>query len=487
MRIKLRTLLGVLASVLLLGWFGYNQLPSLLYYNGYSAAVLEWFPDSRYAKPAANELAYEYVDRIDSNGENRIFISSLGWGLSGSGNAATTEQREAAAVKVEQLVKRYDSGHAMDDIHYRLAKHYFWSSQWEQAEKLLRELAGAVPGWEEELEAYLNILQSRHERQDAKPSVEGVLRIGGSPVPNALVFLVEANAAGYYSNPFPQYPMTITDGEGKYRFYDLKPKEYEAGVGLLPEQIAGYVLAEQPGQTFTAKKGVTASHDIDFHRQVQIVAPSRNEVVEGDEIAFHWEPYEGAAYYKLYMTTPFRGEDGEYSGGATAELSDQHYTSTTVSYSLGELAGISAGSSGKSFAKDGSAILLSSGLLGRLHPGGEFIWSVEAYDAEGRKLSSSAGHYLDQETAAPLFRISEQGMLEGDRLILQNKYEEAIAAYEEEGSDYALRVLARLAEQGITQENGDAAEALAYLRRLSAPLPQDLREIARLEEAVKKK
>ncbi|MCR2806681.1 tetratricopeptide repeat protein [Paenibacillus soyae] len=489
MRITVRALAGMIVTAILLCWFGYQQLPSLLYYNGFPEAVLQWFPNSEYAKPAANEMAYEYFENTGLDSENYFFISPSGWGTSSSGQTVSAKQKEAAAEKLEQLLDQFGSGEMTADVRFRLAKLYFWTKQWDKAEALLRDFViseGSESNWAGEQKAFLAVLDSRYKRSDSVPSVEGVLRIGGKPVPDAFVFLHEADSSGYHSQPFNEYPMAITDAEGTYRFYDLEPNRYEAGAGLLPEQIAGYVLAEQPSKTFEVRDGTTASHDIDFQPQIKVLAPTRHELIEGEEITFRWEPYEGAAYYKLSVTTPFRDENGKYAGGVTTQLSDRKYETPTASYSIGGPVEYN-GSSDKSYEQDGSVILLTSGLLGKLHPGGEFIWSVDAYDADGRKLSSSAGYYLNEDAVAPLFRISEEGMLEGDRFILENKYEEAIVAYEKEGgNDRALRVLARLAEQGITREDGDPSKAFAYLKRLKEPTQNDLQEMVRLEQAAEK-
>lgn len=471
MRITVRTLLGMLATLLILVWFGYRQLPPFLYHNGYEKAVLDWFPNSEYAKPAVNALAYELYQQTGVNGDAYIFVSSNGWSSINGSQTSTREQRAAVITELEKLTERYGIHGHTAELSFNLAKLYFWNNEWDRAEELMEKI-GRKKGssFIEELEwqKFSEMLASRHVQSGKTPSLEGVVTIGGKPVPNAFVFIQRADDTGYSSPPFLDYPITITDEKGQYRFYEQEPGEYQIGVGLLPEQLAGYHLSEATKKTVTIERGATDKYSIEFVPQIRTVSPMEREIIEGEDITFRWEPYEEAAYYQLFITTLSRDKDGKYYGSWTSSLSDQKHEGTSAVYSIKEAQEIYIGS-GKSYGQDETVALSTTGLLGPLHAGGEFMWSVEAFDANGRKLSSSAGYYL-QENEIPLFRISEEGMLEGDRLVIQARYKEAIAAYEREGdNDRALRVLARLTEQGITREDGDPEKALRYLERIQKP------------------
>lgn len=484
MRITVRTLAGMLATLLLLIWIGYSQLPSFLYHNGYQEALLKWFPKSEYAKPAINSLAYELYNQTGFDGDSYMFIYPAGWSSSNSSSTVSMEQRKAVIDKLEELLDRYGRTPQTADVSFHLAKLYMWNKEWDQAERLYKEVKQyqeSSDRWGLELEKFSAIVESRKMQPDKTPSVEGVVRIDGSPVADAFVYLVDTKSIGYHSPPYYDYPMTITDEQGRYRFYDQEPGDYYVGVGLQPEQVAGYHLAQSAEKTVSVKKEAVSPYNVDFAPQLKAISPASGDVIEGDEITFQWEPYAGADYYQLYITTILRDEGGKYEGSTTTTLTDQKHMGTSESFKLDELSA-HVYDAGKYVDEKGDIEFDSQGLLGMLYPGGEFIWSVEAYDSEGRKLSSSAGYYLGEDALAPLFRISEKEMLAGDRLILEKRYKEAVMAYEREGdNDRALRVLAKLTEHGVTEAEGDPEKALAYLKRIRLPNAEDLADMERLK------
>lgn len=491
-RIKVRTLLGMLATVALLGWFGYSQLPSFLYFNGYPEALLKWFPNNEFARPALNELAYDYYKDTGLDGDNYLFVTSAGWASGGGVQASSTpKQRADVIAELERLLAKYGFSEQGSDVAFNLAKLHMWNKEWETAESLFRQVAekgtGARIGGEEH-KAYLAMLESRHEQPAKDPAVEGAVTIDGQPAADAFVFLHRTNDTGFHSPPFLAYPMTITDKDGHYRFYDVDPDEYEVGVGLLPEQLDGYYLAETHPKSVTihdGNAGESARLDFRFVPQVVTVSPSFGEVIEDIELRMQWEPYEGAAYYELSLTSLLRDADGKYVGSTSKPLTSEKFVGASATFAIDELK-IQYGGLRKSIDADGRVALSASSLLGIVHPGGEFIWSVDAYDANGRKLSSSAGYFLEGTSKAPLFRISEEGMLEGDRLVMESRYEDAIASYEREGdNDRALRALARLAHIGITESDGDPREALRYLERVKEPNEADIALIEQLKEKIK--
>jgi len=88
MRLRVRTLAGMLVTLLLLGWFGYKELPSFLYHQGYYQALLQWFPNDNYARPAINRLAMDIANQTGRGESDYIFVKSSG-GASSSGTGNT--------------------------------------------------------------------------------------------------------------------------------------------------------------------------------------------------------------------------------------------------------------------------------------------------------------------------------------------------------------------------------------------------------------
>jgi len=491
MRLKVRTLAGILAALLLLGWFGYRELPSFLYHQGYYQALLQWFPGHDYARPAINRLAMDITHETGMGESGYIFIQSSGGASSGgSGNTKLDREERAAIInKLEELLAQYGHTEQMSSVAYNLALMHFWMGNWDRSENLLQEVERlGGEGWisREEQAAYLAILESRH-KQEGVPSLEGVVRIGDKPVPNAFVMVQRADDSTYYSPPLTHYPATITDENGRYRFYDIDPGEYDVAVGMPMEKISGYYMTESESKTALIDGKSAAVQNMQFVPQVIAVSPGRNELIQGDELTLQWKPYEGAAYYKLNLSYMYRDRDGKYRGATTIGLTDERYTGHQAAFSIREL-NRNYNMNGKSYSQSEGVVLNTAGLLGMLFPGGEFAWSVDAYDEYDRKLSSSAGYFLLEDAVTPIFRTAEEGLSEGDRLVIAARYEEAVEAYKREGdNDHALRVLARLADQGIGQGDGDPAEALAYMERIQEPGGSDAEFIESLRERIQRK
>ncbi|MUT64971.1 tetratricopeptide repeat protein [Paenibacillus sp. NEAU-GSW1] len=262
--------------------------------------------------------------------------------------------------------------------------------------------------------------------------------------------------------------------------------EYSIGVGVTPEQVNGYYLSEQEQQSLyaTIKEGDTAFYDVSFAPQVKVVSPVNKQLIEGGELVFEWEAYPGASYYQLSITDFMRDGKGKIVGSSSTALDQERWEGTTATYSVDDLRQYPRGY-GKSGGGDQKTTIGNSGILGAVYPGGDFIWSVRAYDAKGKLLSSSGGYYTLLDRVQPFFSLDDEGMLEGDRLVMEGSYEEAIRAYESEsaGNDYALRALAMMALHGITfEDQGDPGKALFYLNKIADPSPYDLQSIRSAEE-----
>ena len=112
-------------------------------------------------------------------------------------------------------------------------------------------------------------------------------------------------------------------------------------------------------------------------------------------------------------------------------------------------------------------------ILGQLHYGGEYAWGVEAYDVHGNRISDSFGYGgFVSLNELPLFKLAEKVPLTpADRLLLEQRYDEAIAAYKSILNDnthdfHSLLVLARLYQYGVRLGEQDFDKAAEYYRRL---------------------
>lgn len=488
MHIKIKTLLFSIVLLLIMAWIGYFSLPSLLFNAGKYDVLLKWFPKDAYAQLAFNQIAMNASENSTDSGDERIFIYPT-FSSSGGGDS-TYEERARGISELEQLLYKYpEATYTTSGVKFSLAKLYIWNKQWDKADLLISELIATKNAFysEEELESFRSMLETRKVVAGKQAAVSGKVMIGNKPAADVFVVLHPKDENGWSSPPYSSYPIAITDEQGLYRFYDIDANEYEVGVGVTPAEVSGYYLTQSTKQTIHINSGKTEQYNFDFVQQVEVVAPVNKERIAGEKLRFEWLPYPGADYYELSITTIHRNKKGKTLGSSTAPLTDEHYKGTSAEYTLEELRGYNRGGS-KSTNAEGDVVLSNTGILGAVFPGGEFIWSVDAYDANGFIISSSSGYYTMSTNTAPLFTVSDEGMLEGDKLVINGEYEQAIESYKLEGNnDYALRALARLAYNGITKEDGDPAEALVYLNRISIQTDSDKELLKEVKEKLKRK
>ncbi|MFD0961859.1 hypothetical protein [Paenibacillus chungangensis] len=498
-RVSVKTLvLSTLAVLLFIaGWAGYRHLPWYLYNQGDYDMLIKRFPQHSQAGMALYAYASEAYDMVGGDGRGEyVFIRPSGNSISGSGG--TPEQRAKARAKLEELLATYeDSEVDKSSVQLHLAKYYFWDGEWEQAEKLLQDIKRHTEGaflHEAEVSDYLAMLDSLHKRDGELPVLTGRIMLGEEPLADAFVVLQRADQTmGWHSPPFGRYPIAITDHNGEYRFYDIASDEYEVGVGARPHQLSGYYMKENEWKTVRIAEGQNESAELSYQfvPRVKATTPIDGQIITGDELSFRWEPYDDADYYELSITTESLTRSGTGKSSSTYPLSRElklQHRDTEAVFSIGELRD-RLGGRWMSYGQEKAEVVIgATGLLGVVYPGGEFLWSVQAYDRNGLLLSSSEGYMLDPAPAIPMFRISEDGMLRGDAYVLEGNYEEAIKAYHEEGdSFYALRALATMAEEGFIRqgtfrgavedsnpqewggEREDSQLALYYLRRIANP------------------
>ncbi|WP_409342969.1 hypothetical protein [Paenibacillus sp. MBLB4367] len=475
-RMKVKTLaIGSVALVLLLIAV-YSVLPSVLMRMKQYDSVLTFFSGSKEAPDALYWAAETAVPNPQEEG--RVFIFPGSVNVSGDG-LHTREQLDYAEKMLIRLIEKYPGYRHIDMARSKLAQIYLAEKKPDSAERLFQLLAASAKDdyKRKEAKAYADLLASRRLDDRGTPSVSGTLYIGNRPAADAYAVLRRKSDNGWYSSPYGHYPMAMTNGDGVFRFNDVPPGEYEIGIGVTDREVDGYFLTEQgaAASSVVVTAGKTVSVDMRFVPKVGVSSPMNHETVsgkDGDRIRFAWEPYPGAANYKVSLTALERDKEGKTHGTFTVRL-DETWKEPWAEYAIDTLRTYPRGV-GKSGTAD-KVWLASSGILGAVYPGGDFIWSVDAFDTEGRRISSSSGYYFSFASEVPFFSIDDAQQLKGDKLVLEGDYPGAIQAYEgEQDNPYALRALALLWMNGWTfEDKGDKAKALAYLQKIAAPAKFD--------------
>lgn len=348
---------------------------------------------------------------------------------------------------------------------YTLGHLYLKMGEREQALAWFKQAVGV----NEEAARWVEMLEPA-EASPEKLSLSGRILLDGEPGSNVIVYLRPVDTDHWYSPGYLRYPAVMTDSDGEYRIYGASPGRYEVGVAVLPEQLEGLVRTESPEETVSLVSGSPQTLDVRFVPKLQTVSPGDGTQIDDEQLRFVWEPYPGAASYRLNIQSIQRDEQGRLSGTTTHGLQES-WTGTEAVYTVDELRGYAEGIHYDMHGPVPSAI------LGIVYPGGLFSWSVDAYDEQGLKLSSSSTYYAAYAGRLPIFSMSDRDRLAGDRYVLVHDWERAIEAYQqEEDREDAIRALGRIYAIGTDSSGADKDPelALAYLRRLKDPAPYDL-------------
>src|SRR5690606_29650512 len=120
-------------------------------------------------------------------------------------------------------------------------------------------------------------------------------------------------------------------------------------------------------------------------------------------------------------------------------------------------------------------------LLAYTNPENRFHWNVIAYDKDGELITKSNGYRLDDKTIGnlPFFYLKERELTNADRLLLDNKVDEALEEYkknyvEDPDDIHSLRMITRLI--GAQEEDyriTEKEETIPYLEELAIKSPSE--------------
>ncbi|CAM4441376.1 hypothetical protein [Paenibacillus typhae] len=307
---------------------------------------------------------------------------------------------------------------------------------------------------------------------NAPATLSGTLtKSDGTPVARAGIFL-RAESELYHSVQSDSEPYQIvTDAEGRFQFSGVIPGFYQIQLGFSFEQIDGWTWPVQPDDWIELQAGSSVTHDITLQPLLELQSPVNSQVLTGDAVQFKWEAVDGAAYYNLSTTVEEKGSFFSY-------VTRQRITDNQVEIPVTELYN-SGGFSTSSFSTveggEGWQSVSPASLLGFANPDSRFSWSIDAYDAQGHVITRSNGYRLKEETVGnlPFFYLKSRTMTAADKLVADQKLEEALEAYRNDYAgnpqdDHALKMLIHLlfAKHSYSRDAGTMDEAMTLLVKL---------------------
>lgn len=313
-------------------------------------------------------------------------------------------------------------------------------------------------------------------------TVSGTLRNReGDPIPFAGVFLRKNNDLNHSLLLSEPYQM-LTDANGRYHFEGVEPGRYQLGIGLNYEQINGRTWPVESGDWVEVAPESTRRIDVTLQPLIQLTTPVNHDEIRGDMIYFEWEAIPEAAYYKLSVGI-------EFGSGSMMTAMDNYIEGNSLRVAVQDLYDLRSGLSYED-PHDWTTVAPES-VLGYSNPEAPYFWSVDAYKEDGTKLTSSSGYRLNESTMGylPYFLLKGRELTPEDQLVLERKYDEALAAYSDNVSAHpedihSLRMKLRLQQikdqLSKDVDNRSSEETLSTLQEMIErhPAPSYLMDLA---------
>jgi tetratricopeptide (TPR) repeat protein len=382
-------------------------------------------------------------------------------------------QAQQVLEQTEQRLNDYRNQNQRNELTLERAKLYVEEEQYEQASQVIQELLRKLNPNEAYLQDQLTILSAqvtnKMENSDSDPlnsTVTGTVKRGdGTPLANVGVFLRDSSIVNQSISERDPY-QTTTDKEGKYKFKDVAPGSYQLNIGVRFEQISGWTWPVGYDDWIDISGSLKVNKDVIFRPLLELVSPVNHDSINGSVIDFQWKPVADASYYTVNAGI-------EYKNGSTSIPVRNYVTGNRLQISVDQLydvkTGLTFGMSGDWSSVDHSSI------LGFTNPDGEFFWSVDAYDAEGKLLTRSSGYRLSDSSFGnlPFFKMPQHKLTAGDQLVRSGQIPEALAEYTrvyDNNPDelHALRMIIRLlqSKESITGKKEQPSEVVPYLEKM---------------------
>ncbi|UWG96408.1 hypothetical protein LPY66_16125 [Dehalobacter sp. DCM] len=308
-------------------------------------------------------------------------------------------------------------------------------------------------------------IESLAEGSSRQGGVAGAIYVGTSPMANVQVYLIndkEYDGRGNHLEDIASQTPVVTDDKGQFSFSKVSPGRYFVVLGFIPKDLEGLGRFKGLGY-FAVEDGKTMQLHYTLQPRVKITAPNgRSSFREGDEIDITWEAVPGAVSYTINLT--LKADGGYVSRAYKTGIKDTSYSFAPAGLQLRDMNFV--------FYANPQEGVSSSAILGSFYPGAQVYFQVEALDKAGNAISDSEGYLVQLDENYPSVEIAAINHFSaGDKLLLEDKHEEALKSYQDTLAQnptdvYTLLSLARLYNYQWGEKTGDMQQALVYYQRL---------------------
>ena len=302
-------------------------------------------------------------------------------------------------------------------------------------------------------------------RYKGENKLKGKVTYQGKGIPFVQIYVRDKSEDGY--SPHMENFVAITDFNGEFETPGFKDGDYEIGIGICETYLFDKVCMEKGDAFITIDKDT--EYNVEFVSPFNIVKPKGEYSLKGNTFQVKWEEVPGAKYYRV-MAVSFDDPE-ELKGGSVTyciPTSDGVYEveGTDATFNIDDL---NSAPSGISYAGE-EMIINPQAVLGTFYPGARVPIIVNAYDGEGKMINSTLPLKTTYEDVS-IVKVNNRERTEGEKLILNKKYEKAIKYYEnvlkEKPKDKtALQYLTRFYLLGWKEGKKDIDRAFELSQRL---------------------
>lgn len=370
----------------------------------------------------------------------------------------------------QELLDKYDESSKYIDYRYYYMKGELalWRGDIELAKKLFKgEGDGQYLRWNHKVPAFGSYsfgyrdfwIENYYEKIKGDLKLKGRVSFNGKPMPFVEVYLQKIGG-GFRTGG--GYLVGITDINGEYETIGFEPNRYEIGIGL--NQALLYDKVYQKINKSYIDLDEEIEFDFSFVSPFKIINLEPNKVLNDDKFTLEWEEVDGAEYYQVDVTA-FNNPLNKSEGNISFPIEDENYNIKLKGNKAVFDMEILRQRSGGLFWSGDDMIVDRGGILSVFIPGNDYPLVVEAYDLNGNLINSSATQRTYYEDFPS---ITVQGELnEGEKLIYNMKYEEAIEYYTrilevESNNKEALLYLSKIYMVGYKKDKSDYDKAMEY-------------------------
>lgn len=283
-----------------------------------------------------------------------------------------------------------------------------------------------------------------------KSDIHGKVMINGKPLAFSQIYLRDSRYTDLnaFRTGETGYP-TMTDADGNYIFSKLPKGEYNIELNLplilLAKNRTVYQNSNGINRIIELSDNESKEMNSNFVSPIKI-EPKGIVQPENNKINIKWEKVEEAAYYYVNITT--MDDPINLVGSSGTSAFSERITDTSYTLNIDAM-----NKYNNSLSSNEDGLINIQAYLGIFVAGFKVPFSVTAYDNKDNLISSSSAIQEKYENLNIIF-IPKGDLLEGDKLLIQKKPEEALIRYQKYLANNpndirALNVLTRMYKIGI--------------------------------------